>query len=183
MRVDDYCQAVIEGGKLTLAQQGVLWMVARFVNHDTGATWVSLATIADRCGRKDRRQISEHVHALADAGVFRLSPRINGRSQLIEFPLHPTLTGYPPTGAENPTGSYPQPVGKPVPVGDDKPVQVSAPTSTGFRENQSGNPRTNSYEPVSNPRAAAVDDAIPDWFAAKLKDRRPSGYGELRDAL
>jgi Helix-turn-helix domain len=138
MKVGDYCHAVIEAGKLTMPQQAALWMIARYVNHDTGATFVSMARIAKVCGVKPR-QISEHVDALAAADIFRLAPRINGRSQLIQFPLHPTLTGYL---------DHPQPLRSDAGVRNPQPLRSGAQTPALQRTNPRARARPNSYNPI-----------------------------------
>jgi hypothetical protein len=173
VRVDRYISAVIAGGDLTLSQQAVLWKIGiDYVNHDTGETWVSLARVARETGATVR-QVSRHVHALAAAGVFRLVDRLNGRSQLIQFPVHPTLTGYVET-AENDTGSYPQPLPKTAGVGNPQPLPKTVKTPAKNGQDPCHKCPTNSYEPVYNPRPAAAeavdnsDDPTPGWFKDRL---------------
>jgi hypothetical protein len=131
---------------------------------------VSLARIAELCGVK-ARQISDHVHALAAAGVFRLSERCNGRSQLIEFPLHPTLTGYAQTPALERGGDYPQPLSPSAGVTGSEPLRSSAPTPALQRANPCAGVPPNPYNPVKNPAPLTSTDGIPGWFVDKVNKR------------
>jgi hypothetical protein len=153
VKIDDHIHAMIKmhRGKLTLADQGVLWMIRRFVNHDTGQTWVSFARLGAECGLSDKRAhrtITGHVDRLVALGICELAPRVNGRSQYIRFPLHPSLTD-----------DCPQPGRERVPVDYPQPGRLPVVTGTVTRRNRDAKPSPNPYNPIEPaPRCHRCDE-------------------------
>jgi DNA-binding transcriptional MocR family regulator len=90
VRIEAYCAAVIQGGKLSMPAQAVLWMTARYVKHETGETFVSVETIARAC-HVNRETVRIYIGELVAAGVITRRPR-PGRSAVIRFPIHPALS-------------------------------------------------------------------------------------------
>jgi hypothetical protein len=174
MRVDDYCRDVIRAGKLTSAQQAVLWMHASYVNHRTGDTIVSVQTIADDC-HIHCDNVGRHRAALTAAGVWRVTPRA-GRTSVISFPIHDTADGYLTT-REIAGGQLSTPPAKSrVVAAADPPRNRRTPpakSSATPRDIAGLTPIEPQLEPAA--RADADDGPIPAWMTDHVnRHRHPS---------
>jgi Helix-turn-helix domain len=162
MHLGDYCQAVIEGGRLTTQAQAVLWMLARFVNRDTATTWVSNQRLGQSVGM-NVETVRTYVAELADAGAITREDR-PGRSPITRFPCHPAFA------AEL---STPRGTSRDLPRGTSRGVPRGLPSVT--PRITVGNPAeqsaTYSYEPIEPARGEPVDNAddpTPGWFKDRL---------------